>query len=523
VEADLQNILKAREKMATAYLTIASAYNIPIDFFGEKVEFLMPEKSGNEMALVRAQILDYLHNKMKKDEEGLPWSTIYGRTPDIKLRLAIGMETLRDILTSKLSLVKDIEKAAALLEDIWVNLNKVKNKEEILKSWGEKTCKKLLKTPYSKDVESEILKFSKNSYSCKEDLWGGGETLITYIRTWEKTNAQTMTRRIELVQKEFPDFDPGSKKWQRILINRAATDGIDLKALVTPPRDGLTKLEEESQSLGFDMKEGITIIGLHHGSPKNIDAISFILKEIKTKGYTILTLEEPKDTGWMPYMEFAQSLGPKRKISPRTLSQKSRDFCHIRGVENQSTIEKLVIIHLAKELGYKIEFIDIKFEKKKEDLDKRKWEFLSKVVQGPKLNVKDPITAVGGSKIWSENLLKTYAACKERSHSMAENIAELSKDHRIVHIGGNLHLLDIKERLEERGVSGVRTLSLESSRDANPITDALGKRLVENKQYGNFLINIDKPYKERLKSLLNSKSKRENQTMDAAALNELMA
>jgi hypothetical protein len=503
--------------MAQAYLVLSTRYNIPIDLFGDRIEFIEAIKPGMEEETVRGQLLNYLYEKRKehyieddKSSEGdypleeLGWEHVYGREPNDKLKCAVALELLLDIVNE---CPQPPEMTWALVSEIYQTLKVSRNKEEVLKNWGQKVAKTITRGPYSKKIEKKIEEFSKRPQVSPQEFWTDIELLSKSIKDWKSHNIETYERRLSATKKVHKDFNPNCPKWQSIFLRTYNVTDKSLQSDISEwanqelqRRRQIIKNEKIDRSL-----TDLSMVGLQHGNKQNIEAISAVLKELRSQNYKLLTLEEPCDTSWKPYIEFAQSLGRKKNWEPQELLKRSRAYCKTQGISNKSTPEKLSIIYLAKQMGFEVMFIDMPHNKKMEMLKERTNRFFQEVVNSPCLDLSNPITAVGGPETWVNNIKESYIGCLERSVFMCNKLKSLTSYEKITHIGGNLHLLDMKTAMAENVKKEVNLISLNNGTKPNPIIKALGKEILHDGSARHFNINISNKLQLQIKNMFKYK------------------
>lgn len=520
MDNELRRLINEKERTAEAYIKVASRYDIPLEVFGEKIPILNAEATATQHneekifsptlsfatlketeleEVIHMQLLDYLFKKRNEKEERLGWEYLYNRIPDYRLRLAINLELLSDILIKK-----DVEpeKSWALLEDIWMSQARIKNLPEIYKNWGEKLAQRIVKEPYSNYVDRLISDFSSTLYTKKETFWQACETLIDKIMLWHKDNVETLDNRLKKLQEHIPDFNINSQKWQRQLLEDAKNEGIYLKHPMETINKGGTSAQLGSPNSVKERTEKavpqLCIIGTHHGIKRNLEALNTLMITYKKLGFKRLTIEEPEDTSWKPYIEFVQTLERGKKWEWEELQNKALTFCS--QVKNkEATAEKLCLIYLGKSLGFDIKFIDKPYQEKLRSFVKRKEAYLQKVVNSGPLDPNKPLTALGGAKTWAENIILTYKACKDRSLYMSQALASRTSQEKTLHIGGILHVEDIQEALTKLGRT-VESIIIEHKDIESPITRALDKDMKSTKNKNVLHINLDRPFKKLIKS-----------------------
>jgi hypothetical protein len=160
---------------------------------------------------------------------------------------------------------------------------------------------------------------------------------------------------------------------------------------------------------------------------------------------------------------------------------------------------------MARVLDYQIEFVDIKESEKKELAKKRREENEKSIIDSPATDINDPITALGGCKIFSDSIKNIYKDCLYRSQEMAKLISETMLKGKTIHIGGLLHSLDIQREIELTKGRVPIVITLDNRRGLNALTEALGKYPKEDPNKGRFVMDISLRYtKKQLDDILSN-------------------
>jgi hypothetical protein len=140
----------------------------------------------------------------------------------------------------------------------------------------------------------------------------------------------------------------------------------------------------------------------------------------------------------------------------------------------------------------------------------RKNRYLQGVVDGPKTEPHAPITAVGGPKVWLDSIKDSYLGCLQRSIHMAKELTKVTSNNhkKICHIGGNLHLKDMKYYLskQQKPPNEINVVSLKNKKKLNHIIWAMSKEIetdIDKKEFG---IEINSKLEEQLNVFFKSLS-----------------
>jgi hypothetical protein len=499
VEERLIDILEQRELTAQSYMEMATRYNIPLEAFGEKIAIQNIGRltKADQFKTIRTQIGEFLCDG---DSKGLNWEGLYGRIPDKKLRLAICLEILKDkVLSSEKDALYQEEPSLILLDEAWGIIKEQRIADSIYKEWVSSMMRHKTQGPWGKALETQINESITQSLSTKEEFVKNAHNLINVAHTWYETNQETIARRIEKIKEMHRDFDPNSPKWQKILIDRIKKDGTDLQSIIKNIEPTPEDVKPEPCK-----DPSLIIIGEKHGSTNNSIFLYNILKDAKENGFKVLTLEEPQSTGWAFYIEFAQKLSKSINSKPRSIESKALEFCKERGVPEKSTAQRLTLIHIARTQGYEIKFVDITEDEKRSLSNKRKEKNERAIIDSNPVDLKDPITALGGTKVFSESIIEAYKDCLYRSKEMAKHIVEqLDNGKKIIHVGGLLHSLDIRHDIVKATGKTPVVITIDTRKGDNSITEELGKYPKNNPKKGIFKLDTSSQYDSKLlKSIL---------------------
>lgn len=523
MEKNLIDILQQKEATAQAYIETANRYNIPLETFGGKIPI---HQIGNlpkheQFKKIREQIAMFLSNNLetrgKNASEAnynnstvtLKWEELYDRKPDKKLRLAIGLEILKDIVLERAEednipkhetngILPETDYKNMVLAESYSLLKEQRIADAIYKEWVASMMKSITKGPYSRVLEDELHKETPQSVSSKQYFVDKTAEILKKTKQWHMHNIVTLAKRIEDIRQKHPDFDPNSPKWQKILIERVQKEGIEFKI-----KDGYE--DKDAPEPKLEKEPNLLIVGEKHGANNNSMFLYNILKDSKEHGFKNLTIEEPKSTGWSFYIEFAQSIKKTINHDPKAIETKAIEFCTGKGIPEKSLAQRLTLIHMARVLDYQIEFVDIKESEKKELSKKRKEENEKSIIDSPPTDINDPITALGGCEIFSKSIKNIYKDCRYRSQEMAKLISESMLKGKTIHVGGLLHSLDIQEEIKLLKGKIPSAITLDTKRGINALTQALGRYPKEDPKRGIIIMDTSLKYdKAQLEKLLSN-------------------
>lgn len=490
MEENLLTLLEQRETTAKAYIEVAARYNIPIEIFGEKIPILPLSKHDphNQKKQIRSQIGAFLEGN---NEEELNWEELFQRLPDKKLRLAIGLELLRDkVLDESLEATSsqtqnptqtdsNSQPMTRILDEVWELIKEQPKKEIIYKEWLIASMRHITKGPWSQALDQELESCVRNTLKEKDLFLLKAKEIISKTKLWASNNKESSKSRTKILREKLKDFDPNSPKWQRSFITRIRQEGINLKGEIIK--------KEEFKAKEID--PNIVIIGERHGAQNNTQTLYQILHSANAHGFKSLSIEEPRSSGWSGYIEFAQSLPKTLNHKPKEIEQKAIEFCNKRGIETTSTAQRLALIHIGRVLDYEIHFVDIDESQKRELTEKRKEKNEKRIIDAGPTDTKDPITALGGPKVFAQSIIETYKDCLFRSKEMSKLIVELAHKSKTIHIGGILHNLDIQHEMSKSMGKKPVVLTIDPKKSDNSITNELGKYPDNNPHEGIYKID----------------------------------
>lgn len=480
------DILEQKEVTAQAYIKTAARYNIPLEAFGDKIPIQplggLPEQE--QFKTIRSQIKEYL----EEENETLDWEKLYNRLPDKKLRLAICLEILKDKVLDTEN-PDNFPLNDKTLEEAWDLLKEQRISDLILKEWISSMVKFHTKGPWSNALDDTIINSIEPSLTDKKGLIYNTVKILEKTSQWVKENRETLERRLEIIKSKHPDFDPNSDKWQKILVANLRQNNINIQV------QDKTNLEDEMLP---EKRPTMLIVGERHGASNNSTYLYNLLKDSKDAGFTCLTLEEPRSSGWAAYIEFAQTLSKTLNHKPKSIEEKAIEFCNNRGITERSTAQKLTLIHIGRVLGYETSFVDIDEKEKKEMTRKRKEKNEKAIIGSDPVDPENPITALGGPKTFANSIIEAYKDCLHRSKEMAKPILEVLERGKVIHVGGILHCLDLQHEICKNIGKLPTILVLEPKKVENSISKELGKYPQHDPQRGIHKLNLDLKYDDQI-------------------------
>lgn len=488
MEDKLIDILEHREATAQAYIEMSERYNIPIEVFGEKIPI---QTVGNlpkqeRYKTIRGQIRDFLE---RNSDNELNWEELYHRLPDKRLRLAVCLEILKDrILENNSQDNTEPAQKNIVLSEAYQLIKEQRVSDLIYREWVSSMMEDITQGPWSQTLELSLVNSIKQALTNEVNFLNSAQKILEETINWSKTNNDSPTKRIEAIKKSFPDFDPNSQKWQTTLMERIQTESIDI----------LKKDLPQTSKVSLEKEPTLLIIGEKHGAKNNSTFLYEILKECKDSGFNSITLEEPRTTGWAFYIEFAQNLSKSINHNPKEIEQVAIKFCSERGLPKKSLAQRLTLIHFARVLGYNITFVDIDENQKKELNSKRRFSNEQAIIDSPPTDTNDPISALGGPKVFADSIVAAYKDCLYRSKEMSKLILEVLEKEKTIHIGGLLHSIDIQEEIRKSLGKTPNVITLDSKKSANSIAESLGKYPKDNPKEGVFKFDTAAQYNSRL-------------------------
>jgi hypothetical protein len=498
---ELENLLTGRRITAECYLQAAALYNLELGQLGETIPLLelgrLPE--GERLKAIRTQLTSVL----EKNPQSWDWSLIEAKdaasassspSPSSShhdIRKEPRRRFLRDLLADRIRDKSAGTVGGKNLREKWGReweACRPKERDQETKKWAAKLLRTTTGWPLAKELEEEVECFESpmNGTEVWEKAFEANEAALQ----WKKESKTTPPRRLAEIRAQGPewaDFDPHLAKWQKVLLKEFEARGISLEAGIkgaTPP---------PPPSLWAPKEADLWVVGERHGAEGNFTQLEKILEEGRKHGFEVLSLEEPEDTSWKPWAEFAASLGPKQRPVGNALLEKAREFCRERLSQNQSHQnqthggkpnpkpgiektaaslgEKLALIHRGRSLGYKVTFSDLPAAEKMKRSADRKETAIKAIINAPPTNPKDPISALGGPEVWADSIREVYTDCRLRSQHMTKKLC--GDKAKTIHVGGLLHCMDIAR--ESAALGRNPSVWWLEKMGASPVIAALGQ------------------------------------------------